>query len=136
MGLKLVCAVGVRSHATMDYNVLSVILKTRRFTIHTFVQDLSELLHGKDTRENRIRMKKVIKPAIPAEETYICDLCGEEIEQDTYGTSVVEIVVHEIGGNGWNEWPEKHVYHSHRRCLSTALDLMERNGGKKYGKIL
>lgn len=73
---------------------------------------------------------------IPAEETYICDLCGEEIEQDAYGTSVVEIVVHDIGGNGWNEWPEKHVYHSHRRCLSTAWDLVERNGGKKYGKIL
>lgn len=72
-------------------------------------------------------MKKVIKPAVPEESQYICDLCGKEIEQDAYGTSVVEIVSHDVGGNGWNEWTVKRVYHCHRECLGTALDLMGKN---------
>lgn len=77
-------------------------------------------------------MKKTIKPAVPEEVQYICDICGKEIEQDAYGTSVVEISMTDIGGNGWNEWPEKHVYHSHRKCLSLALDVMKKN---KFGGL-
>lgn len=72
-------------------------------------------------------MKKVIKSAVPEEAKYICYLCGKEIEQDAYGTSVVDIVVHDVGCNGWNEWTEKHVYHCHKECLGTALDLMGKN---------
>lgn len=72
-------------------------------------------------------MKKIIKPAVPEEAKYICDLCGKEIEQDSYGTNVVEIVVHDVSGNGWNEWTEEHVYHCHRCCLGTAIDLMGKN---------
>lgn len=72
-------------------------------------------------------MKKVIKPAVPEESQYICDLCDKEIEQDSYGTSVIEIVSHDVGNNGWNEWSEKHVYHCHRQCLGMALDLMGKN---------
>lgn len=72
-------------------------------------------------------MKNIIEPAIPEKVQYICDLCGKEIEQDVYGTSVVEIVVHDVGGNGWNEWPETKVYHCHRSCIKTAIDLMRKN---------
>lgn len=77
-------------------------------------------------------MKKVIKPAVPEEAKYICDLCGNEIEQDAYGTSVVEITVHDVGGNGWNEWPVTNVYHCHRKCIGTALDVM---GKKRIGGL-
>ena len=35
-------------------------------------------------------MRKTIKPEAPEQAKYICDLCGKEIEQDAYGTSVVE----------------------------------------------
>lgn len=72
-------------------------------------------------------MKKVIKPAVPEEAKYICNLCGKEIEQDTYETSIVEIVVHDVGGNGWNEWFEKQVYHCHKKCIGTTLDLIRKN---------
>lgn len=77
-------------------------------------------------------MKKIIKPAVKEVASYICDICGEEISQDSYGTSVVEIVVHDVVGNGWNEWPETTIYHCHRKCICTAIEFMK---NKRSGKI-
>ena len=72
-----------------------------------------------------------IKPAVPEEVQYICDLCGKEIKQDIYKTDVIEVTEHDVGGNGWNEWPVTRTYHCHRECFSTALRLMKENGGKQ-----
>lgn len=69
-------------------------------------------------------MKKVIKRE---ESEYICDICGKEISCGPYDTDLVKITFNNLKGNGWNEWHEKHVYHCHRGCLGTALDLMGKN---------
>lgn len=69
-------------------------------------------------------MKKVIKPE---EAQYICDICGEEIACGPYDTDLVKITFNNLKGNGWNEWFEKQVYHCHKKCIGTTLDLIRKN---------
>lgn len=83
-------------------------------------------------------MKKIIKPAEPEKVEYFCDLCGEQIE-DSLGLDRVDIITREAYGNGWIgiDRIEQKVFHSHRKCLGTDLDLMksiekENNYGENY----
>lgn len=50
-------------------------------------------------------MKKIIEKAIPEKAKYFCDICGKEIEQDSYETNVIKITENSIGSNGWNIYP-------------------------------
>lgn len=77
-------------------------------------------------------MKKVIKQAQPEEAKYICDLCQKGIENDEYGLDRVDIVTRVSHGNGWVgiDRIEQKVFHAHRKCLQTAIDLMGGNSSE------
>lgn len=74
-------------------------------------------------------MKKIIKPAVPEQTQYICDLCGKEIESDSLGLDRVDIIIREAHGNGWSgiDRIEQKTLHCHRKCLCVAIDLMMKN---------
>lgn len=71
-------------------------------------------------------MKKIIEPAKPEKAEYICDLCKKPIESDDFGTDIVKILVDSVVGNGWNDWVQREEYHSHKKCLITAIEVMRR----------
>lgn len=73
-------------------------------------------------------MKEVIKPE---EARFICDLCGEEIEQNAFQSNLVDLIIHDVGGNGWNEWPKERHCHLHKSCLDVLLELAKDNGVMK-----
>lgn len=58
---------------------------------------------------------------IKQESVYICDICGQEIDNSPYSLELVRLSFDILRANGWNEWAEHREKHAHKKCICQAF---------------